>query len=143
MKITIAIAMLCLLVANFAKAAPRKKTVVDCKVAKLIDDNIFEEGLSRHEYPEVYIEANTSGALVSASVGAMIDYDVTVGDTINKESPKSGSNRYYLKYKKSNYYVLLTVNQSQGPTPTTLWGNLYYGDGHETQKDVAILICKK
>lgn len=124
-------------------AAAETKTVVDCQAVKIVNDRVFEEGLSTHEYPSVYIEADSNGQLVSASVGANIDYERKSGDVVRALTPEAGRNRYLLRYAKGRMAVIITVSQSSGPRPGAVWGNLSVQNENELSTEVAVLVCKK
>ncbi len=68
-----------------------REYVIDCKVSKIIDDNVFEEGLSVDEYPEVYLQRviesddKDSPLGLELRIGAMQSYEEADGDVIKTE----------------------------------------------------------
>jgi hypothetical protein len=56
-------------------------TVFDCKVSKILDDSVFEESLSKDEYPDVYLVRMTDGAL-ELNAGAMLDWTTRRRDQV-------------------------------------------------------------
>ncbi|MDZ4663210.1 MAG: hypothetical protein SGJ18_16490 [Pseudomonadota bacterium] len=121
-------------------ASAESKTRLDCRAAKILNDNVFEEGLSTHEYPDVYLFQE--GSNLNFSVGAMQDYDTADGAVV--EVKKRGAKTVIkANYKGEKDSVVITVsNDSDVDGSGNKWANLDKIEGDE-RIQVALLICKK
>ncbi len=115
------------------------RVLVDCRVATVKDDTVFEESLSREEYPEVTLFQDNGG--LSLSVGANSSISTENGDRVSF-AVKDGKFHVVGKYKDSNQLVLVdgdAKNNSQGRKWATLIVKSV-SEAHGTL--VALLICR-
>jgi hypothetical protein len=113
--------------------------VLDCRVAKVYDDNVFEEGLSTDEYPDV--DLGYEGRNLILSIGSMQNYETKAGDTVEYQT--SGDQlRVFAKYRDSNGYVIIEVSD-RGPNKNARWANLKVKEPDSKLQTVALLVCKK
>lgn len=117
-----------------------RESVVNCVVTKIVDDNVFEEGLSKHEYPNVYLEKvvesddpETSLGL-ELSIGAMQNYEEADGDVLKVENT---SNEVIVtgQYKDESEIVKIVMQKSYTQVRTKKAvkkyrkADLFYKDG--------------
>lgn len=86
--------------------------VIDCVVSRVVDDNVFEEGLSVDEYPDVYVknviesdDMDENG--LSVRVGSMQAYRDQQGDTVSV-SRTGGRVTVRARYQGENDEVKIT-----------------------------------
>jgi hypothetical protein len=110
------------------------ESLEDCRVVKVTDDNVFEEGLSTHEYPDIDVVREDSGKLY-VSVGAMLDWEQANGDKITIKRDQSGKTTYTFRRKGSSesFTLFVTPRGSKGRRE----GRLQLG-----QHTIAIAYCK-
>lgn len=94
-----------------------EENIIDCVVNRVVDDSVFEEGLSRDEYPNVSVTRVTDSDEqedlgLSVSIGAMRNYRDTKGDTITV-SPTPGRVTVRAKYQDGGYDVKITRTNSK------------------------------
>ena len=112
------------------------RTLAECRVVKVIDDNVFEEGLSTHEYPDIDVTETSKGYEVS--VGVMLDWEQTKGDHISITRNR-GTDRYVFRRLRSSQTFIFTVAPlSKGRRQ----GNLALKAGGEPLRTIAIAYCK-
>ncbi len=121
-----------------ASSALADSKLVDCRVAKIYDDNVFEEGLSTHEYPEVDLTQNAKN--LSLSVGSMQNYETKNGDSVSYKK-QGGKILIEAKYKDSEDLVFIEVTNNKTEKGDS-WGRLKVKQEGESVKPVALLICK-
>lgn len=117
-----------------ALALAANQKLEDCRVVKVIDDNVFEEGLSTHEYPDIDVVRTGKG--LEISVGAMRDWEQAAGDFVFSVQNVNGSARYQFRYKGSQENYTFEVQPAKRRT-----GKLYVKEAGEPRKLVAIAYC--
>ncbi len=113
--------------------------IVSCRVAKVYNDNIFEEGLSVREYPEVSLYQ--SGRNFELKLGMMQRYSTKTGGyvALNTAGPKV---MIAASYKGETATVFIQINKVPADNGMR-WGQLAYReDGQSRVQAVALLICK-
>lgn len=115
-------------------------TVLNCRVTKIYNDNIFEESLSTDEYPEVYLDQE--GRDFELMLGSTGTYRSVDGDKISVS--RIGAKLFVTaQYKDSPSRVFLEVNAVAGNSGKR-WGVLNYKkDGRYNPQAVALFICNK
>ncbi len=108
----------------------------NCKVVKVVDDNVFEEGLSTYEYPDIDVVRTSKG--LEVSVGANRDWEQAAGDFIFSVQNVNGNAKYQFHYKGSSERYRLDVTAAKRRT-----AKLYVKEPGESEKLVAIAYCSK
>lgn len=129
---------------TFSTEAKEIRTeIVDCQVAKMIDDGEFEEGLSRHEYPDVSVTRIVSGKKewTELHFGSMRTMSTKKGDLILQA--KSPLRTVFVgNYKDSKWRVIVDVSNKPS-AKNKRWGYFRYREDKSSKaKDLALLICK-
>lgn len=133
----IMVLLFAVLIAGNALAAATE--IVDCRVAKIYDDNVFEEGLSTHEYPDVAL--SKTGKDLVLSLGAMRNYQTKTGDAVSYHH-KASQLVVHAAYKNNDRGVLIKV-AGKANASGKKWGKLYvFETANSSPKEVALLICK-
>jgi hypothetical protein len=124
------------------------RAVVDCRAVKIYDDNVFEEGLSTEEYPDVDVDSDASGRLVRGSIGAF-SYRARNQDRIQLVRSTETKSTYLLQHRNdrgpgyADRQSFIEVSLTQGPRAGRLWGRvLVRENGERAPRPVALLVCK-
>jgi len=125
------------LIATLLLSAPlhgAQAQLESCKVLKVVDDNVFEEGLSTHEYPDIDVTRTTKG--LEVSVGAMRDWEQANGDYVRSSKKEDGSIWYNFRYKGSRESFAFVVQPAKRRT-----GKLFVNEDGKLRL-VAVAYCK-
>ena len=102
-----------LLAFTFGLAFAQAKTLLDCRVVKVIEkNNPWEEGLSTHEYPNVSVEQNRKGML-SVHVGMALPWSEENGDEVTIEDSADYSDAVSFQKKSDPDRYVITVRESK------------------------------
>lgn len=111
---------------------------LDCKVVKVYNDNIFEEGLSTHEYPDVFVEQNDDS--MHLSIGAMQTYSTDDGDFI--KSDISGSKiKIIAQYSDQPSIVFIEINKRAAGKKTRRGKLSYKANSGSKIETIASIVC--
>ena len=124
----------------FLNGAHAGQRLIDCQVAKMIDEGVFEEGLSREEYPRVSL--NFKNELSELNVGAMKTYEQKNGDIVRVFQTEHIISAYG-KYSGEGGTVVKVEVSSQPNSTNKKWGKLFARQGlTRSWTYIALLICK-